>query len=422
MNAEPKPHWRASFFTLWTGQALSLIGSQTASFALVWWLTQRTGSGTVLATASMVAMLPGVLLGPFIGALVDRWDRRWIMLIADSVVALFSAWLAYLFWAGALQVWHVYVINFIRALGGAFHYPAMQASTSLMVPEEHLSRVGGMNQTLNGLLTIASPPLGAFLMSLLPLYWIIVITAVFAIAPLAVIRIPPPPRRKASAAGGPSSLWQDVRQGFAYVWHWPGMFLLLSLATLINFLIYPAMALLPLLVTRRFAGGALQLGWLNSAWGVGAIAGGLILSAWGGFSRRIVTSMCGLIGMGLGFLLVGLAPAVAFWLALAAMVLAGAMNAITNGPIFALLQAVVAPDMQGRVFTITLSMAGLAAPLGLAVAGPLSDAIGPGPWFVVGGLSCMIMGAAGFAIPAIMTIEEQRQPAQPATSSPKPGT
>ena len=416
--------WALPFFTIWAGQALSLVGSQAAGFALVWWLTERTGSGVVLATASMVAMLPQVLLGPFIGALVDRWDRRWIMLVADSVIALFSAWLAYLFWAESLQIWHVYVISFVRAVGGGFHYPAMQASTPLMVPHEQLTRVSGMNQTLQGILQVVTPPLGALLMSILPLHTIMaidVVTAAFAIAPLIFIPIPQPPRseRDADEARRPS-LWQDVREGFAYIWHWPGMFLILCMAVLINFMIHPAMSLLPLLVSKHFGGQALQLAWINSAWGIGLVAGGLGLSAWGGFRKRIVTSMSGAVGMGLGFVLIGLAPSNAFWLALGAMFLSGAMNAFTNGPVFAVLQSIVAPDMQGRVFTIVISMAGIAAPLGLAVAGPIADTLGVGAWFLAGGVLAMLMGIAGFALPVIRTLEEQREaPAQP---EPAPAT
>jgi DHA3 family macrolide efflux protein-like MFS transporter len=117
----------------------------------------------VLATATMVAMLPQVFLGPFIGALVDRWNRRRIMLVADSVVALLSALLAVLFWIDALQIWHVFVIMFFRALGGTFHYPAMQASTLLMVPHEQLSRIAGMNQTLQGIMSVVTPPAGCVL-------------------------------------------------------------------------------------------------------------------------------------------------------------------------------------------------------------------------------------------------------------------
>ncbi len=163
------PHWQTRFFTIWIGQAFSLLGSSLVQFALVWWLTQRTGSATVLATASMVAMLPSIVLGPVAGALVDRWPRRQVMILADSLIALVTLGLAWIAWLGVLAPWHIYLAMFLRALAGAFHWPAMQASTSLMVPREHLPRVAGMNQTLQGLMSIVAPPLGALLLGLMPL-------------------------------------------------------------------------------------------------------------------------------------------------------------------------------------------------------------------------------------------------------------
>jgi len=109
--------WALPFFTIWAGQAFSLVGSRMGGFALVWWLTQASGgSATILATASLVAMLPGVLLGPIAGALVDRWSRRRVMILADSLVAALSAGLAILAWTGRLHVWHIYIIMFVRAL------------------------------------------------------------------------------------------------------------------------------------------------------------------------------------------------------------------------------------------------------------------------------------------------------------------
>ena len=176
--------WRIPFFTVWTGQQLSWIGSSMAQFALVWWVTETTGSATVLATATLVSLLPGVFLGPFAGALVDRWNRRVVMIVADSFVALVSAWLAYLFWADAMSIWHVYVVMLARAIGGTFHFPAMQASTSLMVPKEHLPRVAGLSQTMGGAVNILAPPLGALLLGFLRLHQIMAIdvaTAAFAI-------------------------------------------------------------------------------------------------------------------------------------------------------------------------------------------------------------------------------------------------
>lgn len=410
-NQVPRPHWAVSFFTIWIGQAFSLIGSHVGGFALVWWLTEASGrSATILATATLVAMLPGVLLGPFVGALVDRWNRRRVMIVADTIIALFSAWLAFLFWADRMQIWHVYVIMFVRALGGSFHWPAMQASTSLMVPKEQLSRVAGMNQMLGGIIGVVTPPLGAFLMQILPLHIIMaidVVTAAFAIGPLFFIHIPQPQRRQVHAGVETArpSLWQDVKYGFGYIWHWKGMFLVLVLATAMNMLINPGMSLLPIMVTRYFGGGALQLGWMNSAWGLGAIVGGLVLSVWGGFKSKTVTALTALVGMGAGLALVGVTPASTFWLGLAGMSLGGFMNPIVNGPFFAIFQDVVDPDVQGRVFTVITSMTAAASPIGMAIAGPVADRFGVQVWFILGGLICILMGAGMFFVPAVMNLE-----------------
>lgn len=399
-------NWKIPFFAIWAGQAFSLIGSGLVQFALVWWLTSTTGSATVLATGTLVAILPGVVLGPFAGALVDRWNRRIVMMAADGFIALATLGLAVLYALGAMQIWHVYVIMFLRSLGGAFHWPAMQASTSLMVPEEHLARVAGLNQTMQGALNIVAPPIGALLLNTLPLHGILlidVVTAMLAILPLTWVQVPQPPRK--IAAGAPSSLWGDMRDGLRYVWSWPGLMLLGLMATVLNFLFNPAFSLTPILVTKHFAGQALQLAWMNSAWGVGIVVGGLTLGVWGGFRRRMVTSLAGLIGMGAATLFIGLAPATAFWLALSSMFAAGFMNVMCNGPLNAVFQSKVAPDMQGRVFMLIGSVTGAMSPLGMAIAGPVSDALGVRFWFVVAGTVCVLMGIAASFVPALMNLE-----------------
>ena len=415
MNDTPQhqPKWQVPFFSIWTGQQFSLVSSYAAGFALVWWLTETTGSATVLATGTLITLLPGVFLGPFVGALVDRWNRRLVMIVADSFVALASAWLAYLFWAGALRVGHVYIIMLARAIGGAFHWPAMQASTSLMVPEEHLARVAGLNQTMQGALSIVSPPLGAFLLGILSLHSIMaidVVTAGFAIAPLFFVHIPQPQRRVGAAAeGSKPSLWADVREGLSYIWHWPGLLATLCIAAVINFFLWPAFSLVPILVTKHFGGQALQLGWMNSAWGVGLVLSGLVLGVWGGFRRRMVTTMMGLIGLGLGTLLVGLTPATAFWMGVGSLFVVTFMMAISNGPLQAILQVAVPPEMQARVFTVIGSMSQAMAPLGMAVAGPVADALGVPFWYVTGGLVCILMGVIALFIPMIMHLEDSHR-------------
>jgi DHA3 family macrolide efflux protein-like MFS transporter len=404
------------FLTLWSGQAISLFGSQLVQFALIWWLTQETGSATVLAMAALVGLIPQVVLGPFVGVLVDRWNRRVVMLAADGMVALATVVLALLFWSGGVQIWQVFVILFVRALAGAFHWPAMQASVVLMVQERHLTRVQGLNQMMQGALNIVSAPVGALLLSVLPVQGVLaidVVTAVIAITILFFINVPQPENHRAQSAKTlrefNREFTQDLKAGLRYVWSWPALMIIMVMAMIINLLLNPAFSLLPLLVTEHFGGDALQLGLLESMFGLGLVVGGILLGIWGGFKRKAATSMCGLIGMGLACLVVGFTPPTMFYLAVAGAFVIGYMNSFVNGPLFAILQTVVAPEMQGRVFTLIGSLSGLMSPIGLIIAGPVADVFGVPSWFVIGGVATMLMGITGFFIPAIMNIEEERQ-------------
>lgn len=398
------------FFLIWSGQAVSLLGSQVAQFALIWWLTLETGSGTVLAAATFLGLVPQVVLGPLAGALIDRWNRQRILIVADGVIALVSLGLAVLFWRDAASTWHVLAALLIRAVASAFHQPTMAASTSLMVPKEHLTRVQGANETLEGVLLIASAPLGALLLGVAPISAILgldVLTAAFALAPLFVISVPQPGR--SAEPDEQPSIGADVIAGLRYVGAWPGLLIVVTMGALINFFTVPASALLPLLVREHFGGGAMQFGGMTLAFGVGLIAGGATLGIWGGFRRRVVTSLCGLLGLAVALLAIGLAPASTYSLAVAGFFAAGAMATLVNGPLQAVLQAVVAPELQGRVFTLVTTLAVAASLVGLAISGPLADLVGPRTWYVMGAAACAVMGLSGFAVPAVLHIEE-RQP------------
>lgn len=402
-----RPRSMTSFLVLWTGQAFSIVGSQAVQFALIWWLTQETGSAAVLATAALLGLLPTVALGPVIGVLVDRWDRKLLMLAADGLVALASGVLAYLYFAGAETTGIVFLIIFLRGLGGAFHGPAMIASTSLMVPARHLTRIQGLNQILAGGINIVAAPLGALLLALLPMAGVMLVdigTALFAIVPLVFIRVPRPARSAGAAGEAAASLWGEMIAGFRYLADRKGHLSLIIMAALINMCLVPAFSLLPLLVSAQLGGDALQLGWMSSGFGIGTIAGGIILGIWGGFSRRILTALSALVGLGVAVAAVGLAPAYAF--ALAAMLVVGLTVPFANGPIQAILQATTAADYQGRVFTLVGSLAAATAPLGLLLAAPVAEIVGVRAWYVAGGLVCLSMGVAGFFLPSLMRIEE----------------
>ncbi len=189
--------------------------------------------------------------------------------------------------------------------------------------------------------------------------------------------------------------------------------LIAGLATLINLLLNPTNALQPLLVTDHFHGQAFHLAWMELAWGVGVVAGGLTLSAWGGFRRRVITSLVGIVVLGAGIAALGLIPATGFWVAVAIIFVVGFTQPMIDGPLFAVLQTVVAPEMQGRVFMLVISMAKAISPLGLIIAGPLADRFGVRIWFLVGGVLTGLLGASALLIPAIMNIEEEHKRQSP---------
>jgi DHA3 family macrolide efflux protein-like MFS transporter len=397
----------ASFLVLWSGQALSLLGSMAVQFSLIWWLTQTTGSTAVLATAALLGLLPTVALGPVIGVLVDRWDRKHVMLAADGLVALASLLLAYLFFTDAATTGVVFVILFLRGLGTAFHSPAMLASTSLMVPAEHLTRIQGLNQLLLGGASIVSAPLGALLLGVLPMTGVMLVdvaTALFAIVPLIFIRVPRPQRAAETAANVARSIWIEMLDGARYLAQRRGLMSLVVMGAVINMCLVPAFSLLPFLVSEELGGDALQLGSIESAFGLGTIVGGIGLGVWGGTKRRILTVLPALIGLGVAVAALGLAPS--FATVAASMLMVGLIAPFANGPIQAILQATVVPSYQGRVLTLMGSIAGAMAPLGLVVAAPITEMVGVRAWYLTGGAVCLAMGVAGFFVTSVMRLEE----------------
>lgn len=396
-----------SFLVIFSGQAFSLFGSRLVQFALVWWITETTGKASTLALASIVAMLPQVLVGPFAGALVDRWNRKKVMMISDSSIALVVVGLAFLYSSGSVKLWHVYLAMFIRSLGGAFQWPAMQATTSLMVDKDNLSRVAGMNQSLQGLASIAAPPLAAFLFEVIPISSILLIdvaTAVVAVGPLFLIGVPQPARD--DLVKGFAPVISDMKEGFKFVWNWKGLRMITGMSMLINFLMSPAFSLLPLVITNHYNGGAIELGLLQSMNGIGMISGGLLLGFWGGFKKKVVTAMSAVVASGLFILAFSVMPPNLFTIASGCVLIFAMTNSIANGTFFATMQSVIPPEMQGRVFTILMSLGGAMTPIGLSFAGPVSDALGIFIWFQIGGVAFLLMGTSAFFIPSIMNMEE----------------
>jgi MFS transporter, DHA3 family, macrolide efflux protein len=407
--------WARRFFVVWTGQAFSLFGSALVQFTLIWYLTKSTGSATVLATATLLGLLPNIFFSPIAGIWIDRWNRRMVMILSDSLIALATLILIVLFATGWVQYWHIYVILLIRAVGGAFHYPSLQSSTSLMVPKDQLPRIAGMNHTLAGINNIVAPPLGALLLGLLPMQNVLLIdigTASLAVGILLFTSIPQPIRQlDESGVVRKTTFWQDLKEGFAYIAHWPGLKALILMAVSINFLLAPMNSFMPLMVTRIFNGGAMHLGWSDSLFGAGVIIGGIVLTAWGGFKKRIVTTLVGIMGIGVAVIIAGSTPSTLYPMFLAGFFILGLTEVITNGPLIAILQSNVDPAKQGRVMTLLTSGASAMSPLSLLVAAPIADRLGIRVWYIGGGILCIGMAMFAFFIKPLMEIEKNRRSA-----------
>ena len=349
-------------------------------------------------------------MGPIIGTLVDRWNRKKIMLLSDSIIALATLLLAYIFYIDKVQIWMVYLIMFIRAIGGGFHTPAMMATMPLMVPDKYLSNIHGIRAVIFGGLQIISAPLAAFLLGLMSTIGVLLIdvfTALFAIIPLIFIAVPQPNKSQGIAGlGFIKSVRSDMVAGFKYVWNWVGLSLFLGLFSFLMVLLGPAWILLPLLVTNHFGRDVLDLAWILSANGIGAVLGGITLSLWGGFKKRILTVLTSVIVSGLCYILLSALPPSLFTIAIIALFLGGFTAPFGDGPFSAILQSCTAPELQGRVWTISNTIFGAATPLGLLIAGPVTDILGIRFWYIAGGIGSVIIGITFMLIPAVMNIEK----------------
>jgi DHA3 family macrolide efflux protein-like MFS transporter len=237
-----------------------------------------------------------------------------------------------------------------------------------------------------------------------------VVTAIVAIAPLLLIRIPAVLKPSAAATAG-GGVWSGTLAGLTYLRARRGHLALVLTGASINLFLAPAFALLPLFVQRDLGGDAMTLGWMTSLFGVGMLGGGIVLGSWGGFRRRILTTLTGILGLGAAVLVLGTSPQTPIAIAAASLLAVGAMVPFCNGPILAIMQATIEPGYQGRVFALIGSLAAATAPLGLLLAAPIAGLAGVRAWFIAGGIVALAVGIAGLLTPALVRIEEAADPA-----------
>ena len=360
-----------TFEVVWFGQLISYVGSGLTNFALGVWVYQRTGSVTQFALIAFFAGLPGLLAAPFAGALVDRWDRRLVMLWCDLGSGIRTLVVALLLLAGALRTWHVYVAVAIVSLLRSLHLPAYIAATSTLVPKGQIGRASGMMQFGQAAGDTLAPLFAGVMIGAVGMAGVLLAdfgTFLFAVLTLALVRVPRP-AASAAARAARGSLTREAALGWTFVKARPGLWGLLLYFAMCNLVFSVAMVLVVPLVLS-FSAPAV-LGRVQAVAGCGLVAGSLLMSITGGPRRRIH----GVLGCGL---LLSVALVVVGWRPSAPLIAAGLflllfLAAIVNGCSQAIWQVKVPADVQGRVFAVRRMFAQFTAPVGQVSAGPLAD-------------------------------------------------
>ncbi|WP_445310353.1 MFS transporter [Microcoleus vaginatus] len=361
------------FLVVWFGQMISLIGSGLTSFALGVWVYQRTGSVTQFSLILLSAMVPSILISPVAGALVDRWNRRWCMILSDSGAGITTVAMALLLTTGNLEIWHIYLAVSLSSVCKAFQLPAYTASTSSLVPKEHLPRASGMVQSGEACAQLISPLLAGFLLGIVQLEGVILIdfaTFLFALTTLLLVRFPDA-KTAAVPVNGKASLWREALEGWTYITVRPGLLALLIVFAINNFVFGLIEVLFPPLVLSFTS--VTVLGTIQSLGGAGMLLGSVVMSIWGG-PRTLIRGVFGFAFLSqLCILALGLRADAALF-ALAFFLFFFSLPFI-NGWCDAILLRKVAPDIQGRVFATINMICFSCIPLAYVVAGPLAERI-----------------------------------------------
>jgi len=426
--ATDTPDRMRTFFIVWGGQLVSVLGTTMTGFGLQIWVFVETGSVTNLALVSLFFTLPAIIISPFAGALVDRWDRRNVMLASDAIAGAATLLVAILYTTDALALWHIYILVGIGSAGNAFQAPAWMASIPLLVPKAQLGRANGLVQLNEGLSLVLAPAIAGFLLvtsGLGAVLLVDVVTFLVGVSTLAVVRIPRPEQHTETSTG---SVLGDAIAGWRYIKERSGLFGLLWVYAGVNFsLAFGNVLFIPLVVSFASEGAA---GGVLSAAGFGLVAGSIAVSAWGGPKKRVRGTMIAIAVGGIGVAFAGVRPSVVVVTMSAFSLMA--VIPVANTASQVLWQLKVPPAVQGRVFAIRRMISQGISPVAILLAGPLADNVfepllveggglagsvgtligtgqgrGIGLMFIVTGLLTFLLGIVGYALPRVRHLETE---------------
>ncbi len=360
------------FTFIWFGQFFSILGTGMSQFALSIWAWQKTGEATALALVSLFTFGPSVIMYPIAGALIDRWNRKLVMMLSDIAAGIATIAVFILLSSGRLEVWHLYITGAFTGVFQAFHFPAYSASISLMVHKKEYARTSGMLSLANSVSNILAPATAGVFIGLIGVSGVLtldIVTFIVAVGILLVVVIPQPPKQVKAM-----SILSDVAFGFRYIYQRSGLFSLVLFWFISNIVTNIAFTVFTPMIMLRSGNDTVVMGAVQASLGVGGVVGGLLLSVWGGPKRRVDGILLGTAAnMLLGFMLQGVGRTPLIWMSAAFLTML--FIPTSNGSSHAIWQSKVPPELQGRVFGARVLIAQLSTPIAMTVAGPLVDKV-----------------------------------------------
>lgn len=397
-------NWKASIIAVWSGQAVSFMTSGAAGFALIWYLVETTGSALMISLASVMYFLPLIVFGPLAGTFVDRHNRKHIMIIADLGIAVLSVLAGAVIFMGLGSVPLILVLLAVRSIGTTFHGPAMMAAMPLLVPDRHLVRISTLDQGLQGLTNIGAPALGILLYTTLGLSVALLFDAIGAIVAclaLAFVKIPDVHITKEEQTG----VLSEMRDGLRAIRERRGMVTFFVLIFVCTAAFMPMASLFPLMTTVQFGGDGYAASLVEAIWGLGFVAGSLVLGVWGGGKRLVPLIVVSLIAVGVVCIACGLLPSDVFGVFVALTGVMGLTGAFYSSPVMAVIQKNIEPKKLGRVVAVLNSLTGVAAPVGLLISGPVAEFVGVPPIFVASGVCIIVAVVTGCFFPSVFSLD-----------------
>jgi MFS transporter, DHA3 family, macrolide efflux protein len=426
------PVGMTAFIVIWIGQIVSILASSMSHFGLTIWMYQKTESATAMGLMQVFFITPFLIMSPFAGVMVDRYNRKLMMMISDLAAILATGFVFVMLSLGRLEFWHLYIAAVLNGIGNTFQWPAYSAAISTMIPKEQLGRVNGLMSLMEAGPGVVAPLLAGALLPLIGLTGILsidVITFFFAIGTLAVVHVPQPKQtEEGKLAQG--NILKEAAYGFRYIFARPSLLGLQMVFFFGNLFSGISQTVFNPMILARTNQNSLIFGGVQTAGAIGMIVGGVAMSAWGGFKRRVHGVLGGWMYSGvLGTAILGLKFGLPAWIT--GMVLGALSIPLVNGSNQAIWQSKVAPDLQGRVFSARRLIAWFTNPISPVIGGVLADyvlepamrtqsalsdtfgwLVGTGPGAGMGllmvfcGVIMSLVGLAGYFIPAIRNAED----------------